>query len=537
MASLVSAFAPVARAETPSLRFIKPVDLPSLGLRVNLMPEACEMPPFSPQVFLYTIVDGNQKRKEERYEPADLWRLKQQAGRWSGRYGNTLILIRIANRLPTGFKDPHVTREVYEERTTGERTAGVLVQSEEEVRGWMADYTGYGDITGEKVERFSARVDPIVRFRFGAADPFRVAYAFRLNRNGEGTSPAAWIGALFEVSSKIPLETALRSIEKEFFPSLSFLTIMQPGAAGSKTASVMTRELPGKSADMMIVRKQAEESIRNMKGWWVHESSGYIVLSNLKGSSKLMVEQLDKAMGIIRKAYARCLSENPKSAICVIRMPATPAEYMTYVGPDYDWTSGIWVPDRKELLIRPVVEGSSQEKRRALFRLAFHEGFHQYAFYALDQAYSAMWFNEGMAQFFENAVLVNGRIRIEEDPRAIRLLTQVLTKGGFDLKSFFKLSREQFYSNDPDERDAHYAVAWALVYYLKKGSGSDPHSPYAGLLDHYAEAMQVEGKTASEATESMLKGVDIQRLSQDFRQFWNSPARQSAARRYDPFSP
>lgn len=534
---LEAGFFLTARAETPCLRFIKLVDVPSLGLRVNLMPDVCEMPPFSPQVFLYTIVDGNQKRKEDRYDPADLWRLKQQAGRWSGRYGNIVILIRMTHRLPAGFKDAHVTRDTYEKRAAGEGTAGVSVQSEDDVPGWMADYSGYSDLKGERVERCSARVDPIIRFRFGAADPYRVAYAFRLNRTVENNSPAPWVCALFEINPGIAMETALRSIEKKFFLSVSFSTIIQPGSVGGRSAAGVTKELPGKSADMMIVRRQAEESIRNMKGWWYSESSHYIVLSNLKGSAKLMVDHLNKAMGTIRPAYARCLSENPKDAVCVIRMPATSQEYLAYVGADYDWTGGLWAPDRKELLIRPVVEGSSQEKRRSLFRRAFHEGFHQYAFYALDQANSSMWFNEGMAQFFENAVIVNGRIRIEEDPRAISLLTQVLAKGGFDLQSFFQLSPEQFYSKISAERDANYAVAWALVYYLKKGFGADTHSPFAGLLDKYAEAMQVEGKTASEATESMLKGVDVQRLSMDFRQFWNSPARQSGARRYDPFFP
>jgi hypothetical protein len=526
-----------ALAETPCLRFIKPVDLPSLGLRVNLMPDSCEMPPFSPQIFLYSAVGGNEKRKEERYQPADLWWHTQQAGRWTGRYENNLVLIRMTHRLPKGFKDPHVTREVYQERVSGAGAVGGLVQSQDDVRGWMADYTGNRAITGEKVERLSARVDPIIRFCLGPADPYRVAYAFRLNRNAEGTSPATWIAAIFEVSPKIPMETAMRSVEKEFVASLSFLTIMQPASVVSKSSSATVKGDAGKSDDLLIARKQAEESIRNMTGWWFLESSRYIVLSNLKGSSKLMVEQLDKAMGTIRVAYARCLSESQKNSVCVIRMPATPLEYKTYVGPNLEWTGGVWIPDRKEMLIRPVVEGSSQEKRRSLFRLAFHEGFHQYAFYAMDQAHASMWFNEGMAQFFENAVIVNGRIRIEEDPRALGRVKAVLEKGGFDLNSVFRISREQFYSTDPSEREDNYAMAWAVVYYLKKGFGGDASSPFAGLLENYATAMQVEGKTAEEATESMLKGVDIQRMSLDFRQFWHSLARQSVARRYDPFFP
>ncbi|MEI6788540.1 MAG: hypothetical protein WCL49_08685 [bacterium] len=112
----------------------------------------------------------------------------------------------------------------------------------------------------------------------------------------------------------------------------------------------------------------------------------------------------------------------------------------------------------------------------------------------------------------------------------------VLEKGVFDLNSVFRISWEQFYCKDPLEREDNYAMAWAVVYYLKKGFGSDASSPFAGLLENYATAMQVEGKTAEEATESMLKGVDVKAMSLDFRQFWHSLARQSLARRYDPFS-
>lgn len=536
LASLSAGCFSPAHAAYSSLTFITPVNLPDIGLRVKLMPDARETPPSPPRVYYYRLKQGDQEWKEERYAPADLWRAKQMVGQWKGRFGNTLALAIISSRLPQGFKSTHVTRDIYEDgRTNDVRTSGAPFPNAEDITEWVHHFTGCSNAVAERVASPSSRVDPVIRFKLTPAVSNRVAYAFRLNRNAGHTSSPSWICATYDICPDIPMSVACRAIEKEFLTSLSFSAISEPPALSSATPPTGPKSRPGETEDMMAVRQQVAESIRNLKGWWYDASPHYIILSNLKGNTKLMVEQLRKAMDAIRPAYTRCIPEPAGTVVSVIRMPATPEEYVTYVGADHAWTGGMWIPDRKELLIRPSVDKGSQDKRHSLFRLAFHEGFHQYAFYAMNQADTAVWFNEGYAQLFENAVIANGRIRIDEDQHALTLLPSLLAKGGADLDRLLHLTHEQFYDRDDAVRASNYALAWALVYYLKKGAGSDPKSPFAGLLDKYVAAMREKGQGGAEATATMMEGVDVQRLSQDFVRFWHSTARQAAVRRYDPF--
>jgi hypothetical protein len=101
-----------------------------------------------------------------------------------------------------------------------------------------------------------------------------------------------------------------------------------------------------------------------------------------------------------------------------------------------------------------------------------------------------------------------------------------------DLGRLLRLSREQFYDLMMQLRAWNYAMAWAFVYYLKK----EAKGPFSGMLDDYILAMRRNGGNAELATETMLNGVDLKKLQLDFERFWQSNTRQSAARRFDPFS-
>lgn len=523
-------------AAKPFLTFIKPVTLPELGIRVNLMPDSRESPPPSPKVFTYRCLTGDLEWKEDRFEPSDLWRHAQYAGRWTGRHDNQLTLSVMASRLPTGFKDRHVTRGIYDKQVADD--AARSVHSEEEAREWMADFTGCPQVEGERVKSMPARLEPVIRYRLDPLVARSAAYAFRINRPGSTTNTALWVCALVEAGLEIDMDAACKAIEKEFLPSISLVAVSQPKMqVALPLAGKAEPQQKPEDEGMASARRQVVESIRNMKGWWYEPSEHYIVLSNLKGNVKTMVGQLNRSMDAMRAAYVRCIPDNPDDSVSVIRMPATQEEYLSYVGGENAWTGGMWVPGRRELVVRPATEQGNMETRRSLFRVAFHEGFHQYAFFALNHSDPALWFNEGYAQLFENSVIMNGRVRLEESARLTGVLRQVLDGGRFDLSAFLKQSREQFYDADDEVRAANYAIAWALVYYLKKGVASETNSPFAGLLEKYVVAMRISGRSGDEATGIMLERVDVRKLAQDFERFWRSTSRQAAARRYDPFAP
>lgn len=504
-----------------SLNFVKPVEIPELGIKIKLMAEANPVPPPSPKVYLCEFRDGARTLKEDRYDPADLWRQSQLVGQWTGRHDHTLLLATMSRPCPRGFSSPYVSRTAYDHAMAGLEAKGAGIQSVDDVDQWVSAFTEQPNLAGKPVERISRRVDPVRRYLL---TPPAVVYAFRVNRVVGGTNSSVWVCAAWTLNPALPVETATRMIETEFLPSVD---ILMSAGAGSAAKPGKPDQVQSGTQDVV---DQVAASIRNMKGWWLDSSTHYVVLSNLKGNGKTLVGQLNKAMDVMWTAYAKCIPADEKAAVCVIRLPATEGEYDDYVGADNAGTGGLWVPSRKELVIKPVMDQGGQEKKKALLLVAFHEGFHQYAHYALKQTEASLWFNEGYAQFFQNAAIQNGKVRISDYPAAIEIVGRILESRELDLAAFLQQSREQFYSENHSTREANYALAWAFIYYLKK----DPHSPFASLPDNYVHMIR-QGMSAEEATARLVKQTDMQALANEFRRFWRSPTRQAAARRHDPW--
>ncbi len=511
----------------PILSFNKLTDLPDLGLQIRIMPDSREVPQSPPSVYFFQCTRGQKTWKEERFSPVELWKQSQYAGQWVGRDDNKLLLSMISREPPKEGAEQYVTRDMYEQQMVCV-TNRALFSSEEELAGWVAAFADYPRPVGKRLDKSFTGISAVWVFRLDKLTPNRVIYVLRLRGTRDGK--AIWLCAQFDLNTQILMETACETIEKEFLPSISLQTLIRPAVSREP----LTHKATGGAADseaMGTARQQVIDSIRNLKGWWYDNTPDYIILSNLKGGAGSMVEQLKTSMKVVRAAYLKFIPEAGASAVAVIRIPATQEEYREYVGEDNSWTQGIWLPGRKELVICPAAEQGARGKRQSILRVAFHEGFHQYAFSALGQANASMWFSEGYAQLFENTSQLNGRLKIEESPQALSLINAMqLGKGMLDLRRLFSLSREEFYAPDERLRAANYALAWALVYYQKK----DASALYPGLLEKYVAAIRSNGGNAELATETMLAGVDLKKLQLDFERFWQSRTRQAAARRYDP---
>jgi len=522
LVSVTVGFSPVSAR--PILTFIKSAELPDMGLTLKLMPEAREVPPASPAAFLYQFTHGDQTWKEERFSPIELWKQGQLAGQWVGRDDNKLILAEISRLPPKGDPGKHVTKAMYEQEGAAATNDNPLA-SEADMACWVSSFADYPHPAGKRLDKQFTRLSSVWIYRLDDLFPNRVVYVFRVIK-GNGTP--GWVCAQFDLNPQIRIETACGIIEKEFLGSISTMTTTRR-AAPRESLTATGKDVVDSEA-LMSTRQQVINSIRNLKGWWYDITPDYIILSDMKGGAGSMVEQFKVSMKALRNAYKQCIPEPEEKAIGVVRIPATQQEYRDYVGEDNSWTYGLWDPRRKELVICPAGEGAgARVKRLGVLRVAFHEGFHQYAFYALGQVDISMWFNEGYAQYFENASLSNGRLSIEEFPQALATLKPLWNGSRTDLRRLFSLNREKFYDPNEQIRAGNYALSWALVYYLKR----DAASPYYGLLDKYVVAMRNNGVNAEQATETMLAGVDLKRLQTDFERFWQSASRQSAARRFN----
>ena len=299
----------------------------------------------------------------------------------------------------------------------------------------------------------------------------------------------------------------------------------------SRSRDKISVSITNRSAEFITSRQQVADSIRNMKNWWFAETEHYIILSNMKSRNSTLLKHILANVEILRACFEQFIPPRTEiSSISVIRIFATSGEYLRYVGEGKEWSYGFWMPDKKELVIRPAEWGDDATKGQQILGTVYHEAFHQYIFYALDRVEASPWFNEGHAEFFEASALSTHRLDVAETPANDRILDTLIEAGDINFKDLLHMAYSQFYANDQKILHAHYATAWALIYFLRKAAPRGKPFPYAGINDAYCDAL-IQFKDADKATDKAFENVDVTELRADFIAFWKSPAQRAQANR------
>lgn len=97
-----------------------------------------------------------------------------------------------------------------------------------------------------------------------------------------------------------------------------------------------------------------------------------------------------------------------------------------------------------------------------LWQVLAHEGFHQFVGYELGSEIP-VWLNEGMAQYFENSTVKNGRLVTGNADRQRLAVAQALavSRRAPSLDELLAMDRAMFYANG----DSTYPLSYALVCY------------------------------------------------------------------------
>lgn len=160
-------------------------------------------------------------------------------------------------------------------------------------------------------------------------------------------------------------------------------------------------------------------------------------------------------------------------------------------------TAGVYVPMLKQLVIWNLPETEQ------MLHTVVHEGFHQY----LDQVAptAPVWFNEGMAEYFESSKLVDGKWK---DGVVHGQHVELLSSAGLKpLHQFTRITRAQFYGEDVLQ---NYAQAWAFVHFLQhSGKGR------AELLARFLKELS-SGKLAGPAIDLVFSPAIVDAMESEF---------------------
>lgn len=512
--------------------FASATAIPEEGITFRVMRGAEPVGLPQPQVVNYRMADGTPL---ERFFLRDLWYPSVYRGRWADASGMTLVMGVVGPMAPVIPAREHVSREEYHAAlATNPPPPPVSV---EELYGWMNLFAGTTPTGDPRPIRPGPRLQSVLALDFPSSEPARLAYLFRFTPNIHGIDPEQWFVALFELPAGADPQAIARSVEQDFIGSLATTTKAEDPstrAASQFQHAGLASAVGDRSPAFIESRERAINSIRGLAGWWYVETPNYVLVSDLRGGRRSFVQRLQEDLEAVRVIYEKMFPpRKPIEAVSLVRIFADAEEYVRYVGEENRATGGIWMPGKRELVIRPFEWGNELERRARMASVVYHEAFHQYIYYAFDLIRTSPWYNEGHAVFFEGADVRRADLRVDEVPQYASVVESLAAAGTLRVPRMLTMDYDAFYeraSGDMVLRRANYATAWALVYYLRKGAPLEDDNRYEEIIERYERALwKTRDETA--ATRAAFDGVDMQAFTASFSDFWQSERHRHRARR------
>ena len=363
---------------------------------------------------------------------------------------------------------------------------------------------------------------------FPCEDPNTLIYAFRPRRVGNTSNPD-WFCVILEAYDAPDHDELKTDFEEKFIAKIAIpsRTSKDDGAAVEELNVTKRNARPVDLPDHPV-RVEARKSIENYDDWWITETEGYVILSDVDSSTgKTFVSDLQDTMPALKAAFMKLvppLTREPD--ISSIRIFRDRTDYIRYVGVNHAWSGGLWMPARRELVLLHSMDSHT------LLRTLRHEAFHQYLSYAYCMIAAPPWMNEGHASLFENAsVSSKGKVTLDEDEKKVALLLDNMDVVIEALPDLFKADYAGFYSGTSGQRQLKYAMAWGIIYYLQKGAVQERNTPFKTLLPDLASAL-VETRKYPIANEHVLETISMSVFQTNFSEFWRQ--RRASAIQFNP---
>ncbi len=511
-----AAILPAAAAVNTAITLGPLISLPSLGMRFKVFRDMKAMPLSMPG-FRAIRNDGTKLLSE-----LEWWRFRQSAGVW----GNDQARIQIGNIFyaPTGGGS-FATEAELQQKYTPLKT----MLSDEKLSQWISEFSG-SKVLGLGKNKPSLFGASAVEYLLESPDPKTTRIAYLLT---PGSDRNRRIFVLYDFAGTETREQFDRAVRQ----SLGSMTFSIPKRDDKRlqTGWGSSRFRKERSPEYEASRSRVIDNIRNFRDWWYMETENYIFVSNQKDKRTMLRlrDDLERARADVYPLFFP-MKEEPR-AVSVVRVFNDRSEYLAYIGGDMQWSGALWSPRTQELVISPLDDRIPEVyQQMVLLQNAFHEGFHQYLHYAIGEVMPSMWFNEGMAQFFEGIDFRGSRPSIDLPELAKREILPMFRNGTPDVAALIKLDRDGFY--DEKNLSGNYQLARALCFYLMKGCMVDGNAAkYGSILRTYYDTLLESGDAAA-ADAAAWKGVDLARLSADLKTFWNDEKLVRRAERYNPLS-
>ncbi len=497
----------------------------SEGIKFKGMRDCSSSPLPMPETHVFT----NQKtgEKYELHDAFDLWRREQCIGVWIGQVGR--IIIGKISIFPPEIKDNNqgfMLKADYDEWR--KNVSGVDLNDHVALNAWLSAFFALTKLS--EGEKLTSKVSPpncVVTSFNGVLLPGskkRTVYLLEPK-----SKPNAKFAICYECDEDLVSDPSKN--EKAVASSLASFTFFPvkkaPSAPSPTSPSTKTIE---KSPEYLASIEEVIKNIKNADGWEYTETKNFILVYNVKNKKTIkdMGENLERCRSVFESFYPL---KGELKAVSVCRFFEKREDYLNYAGKEFEWTGGLWASSRKELIVSPVDWASRSDSRKMMVETAYHEGFHQYLHYAINEKLSSIWFNEGSATFFEGINFKGAdKFEIETTERLENM--KELAASPPEIAKMISMNSQEFIS--PNSVTRNYTLAWGLMFFLHKGSQVlNEKNNYAEIPRKYYEILAESGDF-KKANEEAWKDIDMDKFEKQFQNFWKDD---SLIRRAEKFNP
>lgn len=249
----------------------------------------------------------------------------------------------------------------------------------------------------------------------------------------------------------------------------------------------------------------------------VFASHHYHIHTNL---SREETVPFGRHMDAVFAQYERRFADyTPRNAglmpLYLFRHQAEYLDFMQHHGIDARGTGGMFFVTHS---IRGLATWSQGHSRSQTLRTLQHEGFHQFAWDYLGPNLPT-WMNEGLAQYFEDAVILDHGMELGlGDPDRIALVRDALQyQWAVDMDELLSLNNRQWTAalrTNGSRSELLYAQAWSMVYYMIHGDDGR----YLGSFEVYLRLLS-EGHPHAKAFRSAFGRGALEGIENRWRNF------------------
>ena len=455
-----------------------------------------------PRAEAYLVRADGVRRLEDRFNTLDLWTSRAVLGRWEDDDGRAFMVAKL-DVLAPAFSETAVTRVAYAASTATIDAKKDLDLRDDAIR--LLSPVGKADEPTRPHQPIRGLRDVLY---FQGTNTSAIVCAFWPEK------APAWYLATWELALGDDFDSSRETFEKDFLGNWEQIVEtelpserVQPGEKAARRTGPPKKRPPADERELL--RADARHSVTNYASWHVTDADEFTILDHLPPSGAFM-SALTNDLKRMRAAYAETVPSplDGSNVLCVARLFSDRNEYLDAVGDDLKWSAAYWCPSRRELVAYLPADGGGE-----LLKTIRHEAFHQYLSYATAMIAASPWFNEGYAQYFEDAASCDWELgAVELD----------FEKFADAIPALLQMDYAQFYDGTDLQRRFNYRLAWSIAYFVENGAPKIRFQPFKDLKRDYIAAL-LEMHDMRQATAVVF--ADKARLElfvNEWKKFWKN---------------